>query len=326
MTPKADVNSNTVPVSTQRAEQGGLGVRPFAFAGDTGGPAAADRPGAAETGIPAPHARLKLPIRGVGARLIRLPAGDGLLVESERPLATLSSVPWGGGFGKNTAVLNRQVDKTYLCDDPVAEMREYLDAAGLPVSGTAGMLTAAWVREAGYCALCWRPGEAGGTVSPAALPGEPGAGSGTEGSAEADPAADDGALTVCAFVTVGLSNKARAGEPAPAAALYPGTINTIVIVNAAMTDSAMVNAVITATEAKAAALQDLGVTTASGRAATGTTTDAVVIASAGEGYRREYAGTATRLGHLIGRAVYEAAAASGAAYSAYVASRGGGTA
>jgi adenosylcobinamide amidohydrolase len=71
----------------------------------------------------------------------------------------------------------------------------------------------------------------------------------------------------------------------------------------------MVNAVITAAEAKAAALQDLGVTDpVSGLAATGTTTDAVVVGvSQSERYRElhAYAGTATSIGDMIGRIVYE---------------------
>ena len=46
----------------------------------------------------------------------------------------------------------------------------------------------------------------------------------------------------------------------PASSLYPGTINTIVVIEGSLTDAAMVNAVITATEAKAAALQALNTT------------------------------------------------------------------
>ncbi|WP_194830533.1 adenosylcobinamide amidohydrolase [Laceyella tengchongensis] len=64
---------------------------------------------------------------------------------------------------------------------------------------------------------------------------------------------------------------------------------------------------ITATEAKAAALADLGVTDSKGLVATGTTTDAVVIAATGniqDGVIHPYAGTLSPLGQAIARTVY----------------------
>ncbi len=71
----------------------------------------------------------------------------------------------------------------------------------------------------------------------------------------------------------------------------------------------MVNTVITVTEAKAAALQELDVKDGEGRVATGTTTDAVMIASTQrrrEGYVHAYAGAASPLGQAVGQAVREA--------------------
>jgi adenosylcobinamide amidohydrolase len=56
-------------------------------------------------------------------------------------------------------------------------------------------------------------------------------------------------VTVAAVVSVGLSNTASAGITPPLAA-SPGTINAILLVDAALMPSAMVNAVIMATEAK----------------------------------------------------------------------------
>jgi adenosylcobinamide amidohydrolase len=54
--------------------------------------------------------------------------------------------------------------------------------------------------------------------------------------------------------------------------------------------------------------------------ATGTTTDAVLIAAAGGGSGpfHRYAGTATEVGYLIGRTVYDATLAAGRRYQAYV--------
>ncbi|KPV55378.1 hypothetical protein QJ48_33495, partial [Paenibacillus sp. A3] len=43
-----------------------------------------------------------------------------------------------------------------------------------------------------------------------------------------------------------------------------------------------------------------------GQTATGTTTDAILIAATQQGEAYRYAGTATRLGYAVGRTVYEA--------------------
>lgn len=126
-----------------------------------------------------------------------------------------------------------------------------------------------------------------------------------------------GEARVTGIVTVGLSNKARAGLAVAEPQLYPGTINTIVLVRGIMTDATMVNAVMTATEAKAAALQALDerVEEASRnrddvgcRAGRGTEAD---------GPLHRYAGTVTEVGYLIGRTVYESTMTAGRRYQAY---------
>ncbi|MNN81267.1 Adenosylcobinamide amidohydrolase [compost metagenome] len=93
-------------------------------------------------------------------------------------------------------------------------------------------------------------------------------------------------------------------------AYRPGTINIMLGIDGLLTPAAMVNAVMTAAEAKAAALADLGITDPeNGLIATGTTTDAVVLAVSGSrryGAEHVYAGTATDLGGAIGRLVYAA--------------------
>ncbi|MCP4694821.1 MAG: adenosylcobinamide amidohydrolase, partial [Desulfobacterales bacterium] len=91
-------------------------------------------------------------------------------------------------------------------------------------------------------------------------------------------------VEVTALVTAGVSNARRAGDPAECREMVeadpaPGTINIIMLTNARLTRAAMVEAVITVTEAKTAALQDLGVqSTSTGVPATGTGTDAIAIA------------------------------------------------
>ncbi|WNR43072.1 adenosylcobinamide amidohydrolase [Paenibacillus roseipurpureus] len=240
-------------------------------------------------------------IAGVAMKQVQSPYGQYLQISSENPLRTLNSSPWGGGFGHHRFLMNRQVDKTYNEDDPAVEMEAFIAREGMNPHDTAGMLTAAWVQDVGFKEMAWPlEDEYGDLVR-------------IEEGAEAS-------LRVAAWVTVGLGNKARAGAVLPSTSLYPGTINTIIVIEGHLTDAAMVNAVITATEAKAAALQDLN-TTINGQIATGTSTDAVLIAATGKGKTHRYAGTATALGYGIGRTVYEAILASGQLYELEMAKR-----
>jgi len=107
--------------------------------------------------------------------------------------------------------------------------------------------------------------------------------------------------TVVAIATAGVKNAVYAGELIPdylLAQLGGGahTINIMVIMSTPLHDIGMANAIITTTEAKAAALMDCGV------AGTGTTSDAVaIICPQGDG--EKYCGTATNMGICVARAV-----------------------
>ena len=102
--------------------------------------------------------------------------------------------------------------------------------------------------------------------------------------------------SVTAYVTAGITNPAIAGEEPPP--WGPGTINIALVIGDGLTVGAMANAIMTATEAKTYTLLNLGYN------ATGTTSDGIgVFALEGE---KEWAGTATKLGLNIGRAVREA--------------------
>jgi adenosylcobinamide amidohydrolase len=112
-------------------------------------------------------------------------------------------------------------------------------------------------------------------------------------------------LWVEAFVTVGVSNAVRAGEPVEAqrGKERPGTINIILVTNAKVALPAMVEMVQVATESKAATLLAERVRSCTGQAeATGTGTDALVIVR-GEGTRLRYSGTHTPMGAMVGRVV-----------------------
>lgn len=122
-----------------------------------------------------------------------------------------------------------------------------------------------------------------------------------------------GPFTVTALVTAGAkSNALRAGvdegtniEPSDPPA---GTINIIVLTNARLTDGALARAVVTITEAKTAALEDLKVTSSytKGVQATGTGTDSVIVVSGSNGPKVTYSGGHSRIGELIARAVHQA--------------------
>ena len=79
------------------------------------------------------------------------------------------------------------------------------------------------------------------------------------------------------------------------------------LLDARLAPGAGVNAVITATEAKVGALVEAGVVTPDGAPATGTVTDAVVVAWTGRGPLLPYLGPASLGGWLVARAVRRAA-------------------
>lgn len=119
-----------------------------------------------------------------------------------------------------------------------------------------------------------------------------------------------GDLWLEAFVTVGVSNAVRAGEPIEeqlqGSHLAPGTINIILRSNARLSAPAMVEVVQVAAESKAATLLAHTIRSCTGRpGATGTGTDATVII-AGEGPRLRYSGTHTNMGAMVGSVVSRA--------------------
>jgi len=221
-----------------------------------------------------PTARPDTTIPGV---VVTVDAG-AVIVRAEQPLEVLSSAPTGGGRARASAIVNMHVDDVDPDTSPQAELAGFAARRGVG-EAFVGLMTAAVTR---YARLA---------------------------------VARDGELTVASVVSVGLSNTERAGttpaaSPAPGAAEAPapGTINAIVLIDGRLGEAAMVNAVITATEAKSAVLAEWDVRTPDGDPATGTSTDAVVIACTGRGDALPYAGPATPVGHLVARTVRDAIA------------------
>ena len=87
-----------------------------------------------------------------------------------------------------------------------------------------------------------------------------------------------------------------------------GTVNVLILTDAKLTDGAMSRAMITITEAKTAAFEDLSVPSSYTKnvQATGTGTDSVIVVSGTAGPRVTYTGGHSRIGELIGKAVHEA--------------------
>lgn len=193
---------------------------------------------------------------------------QALHVHSQTLLSTLSSSFYGGGFGRVRHILNAYVSADYAGLRPAEDLRAIATRCGVHAPFI-GLLTAVPLHRARLVQL------------------------------------QEGEMRVAVLATAGVGNATSAGV-SPPFQCGPGTINLIVLLHARLSHAAMVNAVITATEAKSAVLQALEVRTPEGAMATGTSTDTVTIAMTAQGPRQPYAGPATVPGWLIGRAVRQA--------------------
>jgi adenosylcobinamide hydrolase len=175
----------------------------------------------------------------------------------------VSSAPHGGGLGLRRWVINAQVPPSYGRRDPDHHLAKLGVSLGLPGRGV-GMLTAADVRR-----VCL--------------------------------AADDGAEVAA---TVGLDHPTWAAAPDERRpATLVGTINLVAVLPERLSDSALVNAVAAATEAKAQALWDAGID------ATGTATDAACVVCPDGGRLHSFGGPRSLWGARLARATHAAVTA-----------------
>jgi adenosylcobinamide amidohydrolase len=192
---------------------------------------------------------------------------DGVVIAFGGVRRCLSSSVVGGGLRDARAWLNLQVEHGYARMDPEAHLREEMAARGLDVATTLGAMTAADV------------GRATRAVEP--------------GMAEA---------VATVGIGVPLAAAGRVLRPVPRV----NTINLLVVVEAPLSDSALVYAVQTATEAKAQALADARVRAENHDGwATGTATDSVCVA-ARPGGTEPFAGPMSAAGAAIARCVHAA--------------------
>jgi adenosylcobinamide hydrolase len=192
-----------------------------------------------------------------------------LAVLSDSQLSVVSSAFHNGGVKETKVIINAQVPQNYndhsLHQDPEQFIQQCFGKLELEgfADGFVGTITFAVVEAFSLVSLC------------------------------------KGDLGVSVVATGGCTHAESAGEqnqPQPAA----GTINVIVLIDGNPTEACMVSSIITATEAKTAALKELDVRSLyTGKAATGTPTDAIVVAKTGRGEEIVYSGPASELGQLI---------------------------
>jgi adenosylcobinamide hydrolase len=177
------------------------------------------------------------------------------------PLLALSSAPYGGGWGERHWILAAQVAHGYHRTDPDGHLAGLARDLGLDGPGI-GMLTAVDVRLV------------------------------TTGR-------EDG---VVAAATVGLTHPSWAAAAAPATGSpgIAGTVNIVAVLSRRLSGAALVNAVMTVTEAKSQALWEAGL------AGTGTPSDAVAVLCPPSGPAEAFGGPRSRYGSRLARAVHRA--------------------
>jgi iron complex transport system ATP-binding protein len=193
---------------------------------------------------------------------------EAVCVTALRELTVISSAFAGGGLARARSIVNLHVPKNFPCADAEATVGVFVRRQGLPPPWV-GMLTSAWTEKA-------------------------------EAAVERS-----GDVRAVVIATVGLSNASAAGLTGRASPV-PGTINTVVVVDADPEPAAMVNLVMTVTEVKTALLIDAGVKSVDGSAATGASTDAVVVGATARGPRCRFGGPISDLGWAVARAARQA--------------------
>ena len=196
-----------------------------------------------------------------------------LAVISDIDLTTVSSAIYNGGFKKAKAILNVQATNDLTDKQLHADPQKFIinSAKKLGIQNNfVGMVTAAAVDKFAWASK--KDGDLTVTVTATAVD--------TDGN-------------TC-------SHAETAGETITVEEML-GTINIMVIIDGNPTESCLVSTVLTATEAKTAAMLELDIRSRySGNVATGTITDAIIVAKTNRGTPIIYGGPASKLGQLVG--------------------------
>lgn len=224
-------------------------------------------------------------------KIYDLPCGDevhrfdyNIVIPFKGKRRVLSTAPYNGGYRTDLkTVFNHDCNPGVGCSAEMKgktyreHMMRTIEEIGLDLETTAGLETAASMDHAAICTERFEK------------------------------------LAVTAIVTGGIEvNGGRAGDPATwieNSAVAPeyrmGTINILLCVNADLSEGAMARALVTCTEAKTAAVQELMAESRSSRGlATGSGTDGTIVTAdmESEMYLTD-AGKHSKLGELIGKAV-----------------------
>lgn len=178
------------------------------------------------------------------------------------PRLSLSSAPVGGGLGMRRWVIDAEVPLDYAREDLHAHVAELAIELGCEGAGV-GLLTATAVAR-------WAEACDGG---------------------------------VAAQATVGVTVPTWAAGPEGSHGRWePGTVNVVVHLPVRLSPAALVNVVVTATEAKTQALLEAGVP------GTGTASDAVCVLCPPSGRAEAFGGPRSPWGARVARAVHGAVA------------------
>lgn len=214
--------------------------------------------------------------------------GEAVVVVAEGPLDIVSSAPVRGGVVRARSLVNLHVTADFAARDLETPVDRFARSRALPPPWV-GFLTAAKTEQA--------------EIALARV--------------------DD--VVAMAVVTVGLSHPIAAGIETRAVEIarmrwahdHPlvgrahdsspvGTINAVVIVDAAIDTAALVNAIAAVAEVKASVLAGADVRCRNGALATGTATDAIAVAATGRGPCHRFAGAASAPGGALARATRSA--------------------
>ena len=193
---------------------------------------------------------------------------EAVIVTAREPMTVVSSAFVRGGFTDARAIVNLHVRKNMPEAETDGMLPQFVERREIQ-GPWVGLLTSAWTEKAVIAEV---------------------SGSG---------------LTALAVVTVGLSNRITAGVT-PVGIWAPTTINSIVVVDGDPEPAALVNAVMTVTEVKTSLLASVDLRCDDGSVASGTSTDAVVVAATGRGPHRRFGGPISDLGWVVARAVRDA--------------------
>ena len=213
------------------------------------------------------------PSSGLRPEVVEMPGARALVVQLGAPHDVLSWAIVNGGRTRTDVVVWREVrlGELGLSVDAGALVKDTL--ACLDAGEAVGLLTARDVRR--Y---------------------------------ELERVERDGVVAEC-VATVGLGNLLSVGDPTTPGPVRVGTINLLVRVSAGLTEEALLEASAIAAEGRTAAVLAAGLRSpVSGRPATGTGTDCIVVAAPVAGAPERFAGKHTACGSAVGAATFGAVA------------------